>query len=181
MYTGHFAVALGAAGVARRVPLALLIAAAFASDVVEGVLAGAGLNDPTRVWSHSLPAAVSAGALIGLGWRAFGGTWREAGVLLALATLHSPLDFVTGWKAMFPGLGPMGLQLYTRPYLDAALEMSFCIGGWLVWRRSLPADRASGPPARAMLAVLLLAQAASTVRVLMLGTAADFGLSKFVR
>lgn len=181
MYTGHFAVALGASGAARRIPLALLVAAAFGSDLVEGALAAFNVNDPSRVWSHSLPAAAALGAVLALGWRAFGGTWREAGVVLLVAMTHTGLDLVTARKAWWPGEPRVGLMLYARPLLDAAVEGTMVVLAWLAWRGSVDPSRRGSRAVWGMLATLLAAQVAAML-YFKFGPGADLSaLSKFVR
>lgn len=181
MYTGHFAVALAGAGVSRRVPVALLIVAAFASDLVEGGIALLDVRDSTRVWSHSLPAATAAGVVLAAGWKLFGGTFRECAVVCIVAMSHTLLDFVTATKTVWPGVAPMGLNLYARPYVDGIVEVMCCLVGWYVWRRSVAHVPWKRPLAWAPLMVLLLAQTAATVR-LIYGGPIDFdALSKFVR
>jgi hypothetical protein len=182
VYTGHFAVALAGASVARRVPLWLLILAAFASDLAEGVVAALSIRDPTRVWSHSLPIATALGAALAVVWLFARGTWREAGVIALVGMSHTALDYVTGLKSVWPGTPPQGLYLYQRPWADAAIEVTLCVIGWWIWRRSLTAERRTSFAAHAALAVLLLAQAAATARLLGAFGRIDLdAASKFVR
>lgn len=182
MYTGHFAVALCGAGVARRVPIALLIGAAFASDIFEGTLAVFSMRDPTRVWSHSLPAAAALGLVIAIAWRLCGGSVRDCAILCVVATSHTLLDYVTATKTVWPGIRPVGLNLYGHPYADALVEGVCCVIGWWVWRRAVPRERSRSAAVWATLAVLLLAQSAATVRLLVVGGQVDLdALSKFVR
>lgn len=173
--------ALGGAGIARRIPIAVLIVAAFASDLVEGGIALVNIRDSTRVWSHSLPAATAAGVVLALGWKLFGGTFRECAVICVVAMSHTLLDFVTATKTVWPGVSPMGLNLYARPYADGIIEVICCAAGWYVWRRSVAHVPWRRPLAWAPLFVLLLAQSAATAR-LIYGGPIDFdALSKFVR
>ena len=181
MYTGHFAVALAGAGTARRVPLPLFIAAAFSSDLVEGAVAALNVSDPTRVWSHSIPACAVAGAVLALAWAAAGGTWGECALLVCAALSHAALDAFTAVKSVWPGLRPVGLNLYTHPYVDAAIEVAFCIVGWLVWRAALERDSRRAPPVWAMLAVLLAAQVLALAHLLHGSLSDPAALSKFVR
>jgi hypothetical protein len=181
LYTGHFSVALGTSG-RSRLPLWLLIVAAFACDLAEGGVAAAGVNDPMRVWSHSLPAAAVWGVLLALGWRLSGGGWRDAGILLAVSLSHVPLDFVTAVKTFVPGVPPFGLNLYARPVADAVVEAALAVAGWSLWRASLEPSRQGSVPARAMLLVLLAFEAMAMVSLMLGGTGADLdALSKFVR
>jgi hypothetical protein len=182
MYAGHFGVALGAAGRARNTPLSLLIIAAFASDLVEGVVAALGVNDPTRVWSHSAPAAIAAGVTLAFGWRLAGGRWRDAGIIVLTAASHTLLDFTTAVKTIWPGVRPMGWHLYAHPYADLLVELAVCAAGWAVWRASLPPDRRQAGPAWAVLGTLLAVQAVAFVHLAVFGAIGDpDALSKFVR
>jgi hypothetical protein len=181
MYTGHFAVALGAAGRARTVPLWLLIVAAFASDLVEGVVAACNVSDPTRVWSHSVPAAVGAGVALAAMWKASGGSWRSAAIIMLTSASHTLLDFTTAVKTVWPGTQPMGMHLYQHAYLDFLVEGAVCVVGWAVWRASLPEPRVRRL-AWVALATLLVAQAIASAHILIFGTIGDpDALSKFVR
>jgi hypothetical protein len=182
VFTGHFAVALAGAAIARRVPMGLLIGAAFAADLVEGGVAAAYVVDPTRAWSHSIPATALAGGLLALAWRIAGGSWREGAVVFLASLSHTLLDFITSLKTIWPGLPPAGLRLYGRPYPEAALEVFVSIIAWAAWRCSLPAARQSSTPVWIMLAVLVIAQAALLAHVTIFGPGAESGaLSKFVR
>lgn len=182
MYTGHFGVALAAGGAARRTPLWLLIVAAFASDLVEGVVAAFGVIDPTRAWSHSIPAALAAGVVLALGWRIAGGPWRDTGIVVIAAASHTLLDFTTAVKTVWPGVHPMGLHLYDHPYADLLVEAVVCVVGWAVWRASLAPERRRTGPAWAVLGTLLAVQGVALVHLAIFGATTDpDALSKFVR
>jgi hypothetical protein len=182
VYTGHFAVALAAAGRARTIPLWLLIVAAFASDLAEGVVAAFGVGDPTRVWSHSVPAAVGAGLVLAVTWRITGGSWRAGGIIVLTSASHTLLDFTTAVKTVWPGARPMGMHLYSHAYLDFLVEGGVCVLGWAVWRASLPPEQRHRRLAWAALGTLLIAQAIASAHILLFGTIGDpDALSKFVR
>jgi membrane-bound metal-dependent hydrolase YbcI (DUF457 family) len=182
MYTGHFGVALAAAGRERNTPLWLLIIAAFASDLVEGLVAAFRVDDPTRAWSHSAPAAIAAGVILGIGWRVAGGPWRAAGIIVLVAASHTLLDFTTAVKAVWPGAPPTGLHLYAHPYIDLLVEAALCAAGWAVWRNSLPPERRQSAAAWSVLGTLLAVQAVAFVHLAVFGATGDpDALSKFVR
>jgi membrane-bound metal-dependent hydrolase YbcI (DUF457 family) len=182
VYTGHFAIALTGAAGERRLPLWLLIAASFSGDLTEGAIALFGVRDPTRVWSHSLPSTACAGLFLGLGWMLGGGTRRGALILLLVAASHTGLDYVTGFKTLWPGQQPAGLLLYTKPFVDAAIELSMGVVAWFFWRLSLDPARRSRAPAILVLVVIAAVQVAALVVVLRFGLGMDAGdLSKFVR
>jgi hypothetical protein len=118
------------------VPLLWLLPAAIAPDLLDVGYALAGVCSPYGLYSHTVPAAVLTGAVLGgivflvTGSRVAG--LVTAGVVLA----HLPLDLVTGHKIYWPG-GPMlGLALYQRPLLDFAAEVPLLVGGWWLLRRS---------------------------------------------
>ena len=182
MFTGHFAAALAAAGRSRGLPLGLLIVAAFAGDLTEGVVAAFNVPDPTRIWSHSVPATGAAGMLLALIWRLRGGTWTEGFLVLLVALSHSALDFLTGYKTMWPGVPPMGLNLYRHPLSEYLLEIAAAVGGWVVWRSAVPVDRRASVHVWLMLALLIGVQTALLAGILLFGPGDNVeGMSKFVR
>jgi hypothetical protein len=182
VFTGHFAVALAGAGASRSLPLWLLIAASFGGDLTEAGVAFVRVNDPTRVWSHSIPATIAVGFVLAVAWKIRGGAWRDAFILLGVAASHSALDFITATKEFVPGSPPFGLNLYTHPVADGILEATFGLVGWMIWRSALtPRSRASAP-AFGMLAAILVAQLVATVSLTFWGSSlATEGLSKFIR
>ena len=163
-------------------PLGLLIGAAFGADILEGCVAAFRVNDPTRTWSHSLPATAAIGMLLAVSWRLAGGTWRDAGIVLLVAMSHTALDFFTAVKTMWPGTRPMGLNLYSRRYVEPAMEAVLCVVGWAIWRAALAKERRASMAAWSMLIVLLAVQGAALVAVIAGIVHADWdSLSKFVR
>ena len=52
----------------------------------------------------------------------------------------------------------IGLQLYKRPFIDFILESSVVLGGWLIYRQSLPSERRSAEPMFTLLGALLVVQ-----------------------
>jgi hypothetical protein len=182
VFTGHFAAALTGAGASRRLPLGLLIGAAFGADILEGCVAAFRVNDPTRLWSHSLPATAAIGVLLAAGWRLAGGSWRDAGIVVAVAMSHTALDFVTAVKTIWPGARPAGLNLYGHRYVEPAIEGALCAVGWAIWRASLATERRASTAAWSMLVALLAVQGAALVAVIAGVVHQDWdSLSKFVR
>jgi membrane-bound metal-dependent hydrolase YbcI (DUF457 family) len=181
MYSGHFGIALASAGLARRLPLALLITASFACDIIEGVVAAFNVVDRTRVYSHSLPVAVAAGAVLGLGWLLRGGRALEALLLVLVAATHTGLDLITSKKAWWPGEPIAGLLLYEHPWLDAALEVTLCALAWAVYLKVLPPERRRGWLAAAPVMLLIVAQLAAAVHLEWFEPVRDQAMSKFVR
>lgn len=181
MYAGHFGAALAGAGAARRTSLWLLIVAAFSADIVEGLLAAFNVNDPTRVWSHSLPATAIAGLVLAIVVRAMGGSWRASGVVLLVSISHSALDYVTAAKTYWPGVAPTGLRWYLHPRRDLVAEAAVGIAGWLVWRAALPRERRWAGATWVALAVLMATVAAGGLHLYRQDPRDLEGLSKFVR
>lgn len=164
MYAGHIGVALGAHGIRKAVPLWLLIIASQLPDWADAGLCLANVRTPVPgIYSHSLPAI---GVLALVAAIAYCFMVRDvAGMLLVAAVVasHAVGDFFTGMKPTWNG-GPMiGLQLYQHPMIDFAIEATVLVAGWLLYRRSLPADRRSSAPALTVLGVLLAIQAGADI------------------
>jgi hypothetical protein len=139
--TGHLGVAAAARSRWPRTPLLWLLVAAIAPDLLDIGYALAGVCSPYGLYSHTVPAAALAGAVLGgivflaTGSRAAG--LVTAGVVLA----HLPLDLVTGSKIYWPGGPLLGLALYKRPLLDFLAEVPIVLGGWWLLRRSARGPR----------------------------------------
>jgi membrane-bound metal-dependent hydrolase YbcI (DUF457 family) len=182
VFSGHFAVALGARRFAKAAPTGLLISAAFAADVWEGVVAIFQVSDPTRVHSHSLLATVVFGIVLSLYCRLKYASWRDTGVIIAVAVSHSATDFLTATKAYLHPLPPFGLDLYRFPVATGTLEAVFAVAGWMLWRSSLAAESRRSAAVWGMLWLLIAAQGALFAYIAVFGPAVDSGaLSKFVR
>jgi hypothetical protein len=113
-----------------------LLPVAIAPDLLDVAYFMAGVCSPYGLYSHTVPAAVLTGAVLGgIAFLATGS--RTAGlVTAAIVLVHLPLDLVTGHKIFWPG-GPMvGLSLYHRPLLDFVVELPLALGGWWLLRRS---------------------------------------------
>lgn len=144
MYAGHVAIAMGARRAPSAPPLWLLVLAAQGpdwGDALNGVL-GVAPADPG--WApHGFPlvligitlTAALAGRLVGR--RRGRSAGRRAALLTAVVYLsHWVVDWVTGIKPTWPG-GPLtGLDWYSRPGHDLALESLTVLVGWAVWRSS---------------------------------------------
>jgi len=165
MYTGHVAIALGARGVRRDVPLPVLVLAAQACDWVELVVHPFTPRTFTDVYSHAFPfivaPALAATAAVWL-WK------RSAGAALTVALLylsHPLLDFVTGFKPLWSGGPSMGLQVIAHPGLDFIVQSVVCLIGVAIYRRSLPQPRRRGWSAAAPLLLLVTLQGLSDLRL----------------
>jgi hypothetical protein len=133
---GHVGVAAATKSVWRRTSLPWLLVGSVAPDLVDVGFALAGVCNPYGLYSHTVPAAALIAAAIG-GAAFLTTDSRATGVASALMVLlHLPPDLVTGHKIFWPG-GPMlGLDVYSRPLLDFAIEAPILILGWWLLRRS---------------------------------------------
>jgi hypothetical protein len=136
MVAGH--AALGLLIKARRPGPAtsLLVAAAFGPDLLEWALAAFGHHN--RELSHSI-IAVGLGALFAaIAYATINqGAWGDA-IAVAIAWLsHWPADSLTGIKPTWPGGPDVGLNLYSSPGLDFAMESGLVIVAWLLYRRAV--------------------------------------------
>jgi hypothetical protein len=159
MYTGHVGFALGAHGLRRAIPLWFLVIASQLPDWTDAGFCLAGIRPSVPgALSHSLPAvavlALGAAIIYTLIYRDFSGMVLVAAVVAS----HAIGDYLTGIKPTWAG-GPMiGLQLYERPVIDFILESFVILGGWLLYRRSLPQDRRSTEPVFTLLGSLIVIQ-----------------------
>jgi len=137
MYIGHLGVALAGKGLRRDAPLWLLVLATQGCDWFE-VVACVGVPPGTSaLWSHSIPAVLFLAGVLGVA--AYRLT-RDRGVALLVAAVtvsHLVADFVTGLKPSWPGGPTIGLDLYSHPFGDFAVESVVLLAGWLIYRRSL--------------------------------------------
>lgn len=156
--------ALGAYGIRRAIPLWVLVIASQLPDWVDAGFCLAGVRPSTPgILSHSLPAVAVLALFAAL---AYAVALRDAaGMLLVAAVVvsHAVGDYFTGTKPTWAG-GPMiGLQLYKRPAIDFILEASVILGGWLVYRRSLPESLRSSRPVFTLLGALIMIQIAADI------------------
>ena len=164
MYTGHVGFALGAHGLRRAIPLWFLVIASQLPDWTDAGFCLAGIRPSTPgILSHSIPAIAAlalAAALI------YSAIYRDAAGLLLVAAVvvsHAFGDYVTGLKPTWPG-GPMiGLELYKKPVIHFIVESVVIIGGWLIYRRSVPDERRSTEPMVTLLGTLILIQAGADI------------------
>jgi hypothetical protein len=165
MYTGHVAVALAVRGVRDDLPLWSLIAISQACDWVEFFAYPRTPNVPQELYSHAFPfVVIGAGAATVAVW-----LWKRstsaAAIALALYLSHPLMDYVTGFKPLWLGGPPVGLELIHRPFADFVVQALLCAAGVVVYRQSLPPARRRRIAAVAPLALLLALQGASDVRL----------------
>ncbi len=136
MYAGHAAIATLAKSYRARVPMAVLVAVAFAPDWIAWFLDAIGHSN--RELSHSL-VAVGIGASVASLVYYFVARDGNGALLVWLTYVsHWPADFVTGLKPTWPGGPYVGLYLYTRPVVDVVIEFTVIVLCWIAYRRSLP-------------------------------------------
>jgi membrane-bound metal-dependent hydrolase YbcI (DUF457 family) len=158
MYIGHVGAALGAKRARASIGLFVLLVATYTPDWVDSALCLAGVYDPDRMISHTIPAvvlfAVVGFALYGLKTR----DWTAALILAAVILSHMLLDWITGYKPLWPG-GPMiGLSLYDRPIADFIAEGVVIVIGSVLYGQTLPPRRRPWIDVSVMLVVLLALQ-----------------------
>jgi membrane-bound metal-dependent hydrolase YbcI (DUF457 family) len=143
MIIGHVSVAYAARSRWTRLPLAALLVASLAPDLLRLVLEAAGVNQwSSNEYSHLLPwsALLAAGcALVTLAWRRDG---AGALVIFAVVLSHIALDMVSGYKPLWEG-GPSGANLQRYQQLELVVESTLMLGGWWLLRRREPRARAS--------------------------------------
>jgi membrane-bound metal-dependent hydrolase YbcI (DUF457 family) len=158
MYIGHVGAALAAKRVRTSIGLFALLVATYTPDWVDSALCLAGLYNPERLISHTVPAVVLFAlvgfALYGLKTR----DWTAALVLAGVILSHMVLDWITGYKPIWPG-GPMiGLSLYDRPVWDFIAEGVVIVIGVVLYGRTLPPRRRQWIDISIMLGALLTLQ-----------------------
>jgi hypothetical protein len=158
MYIGHVGAALAAMRVRRSIGLLLLLLATYTPDWVDTGLCVAGIYNPQGMLSHSIPAVL---LFMLVGFAAYAAVTRDwtGGLVIALVIMsHMLLDWITGYKPMWPG-GPMiGLRLYDHPVADFVVEAIVIAAGALLYGRTLPPRRRPWVDISIMLGALLALQ-----------------------
>jgi hypothetical protein len=116
----------------------LLVPVAFAPDWIEWIFTAVGRRN--QEISHSLISVGIGALLVSLIYAA---TQRDLSGALAVGLTyvsHWAADFITGHKPTWPGGPTVGLYLYSKPAVDAAIEFTVIALCWLVYRRSLPSE-----------------------------------------
>jgi len=133
MRLGHAGVALAVQRYAPRVPLWLLIGAAYGPDAIEITFRVFGHYN-TEI-SHSLVSVGVCATLVAGLYATVTRDLRGAAFLWLTYVLHWPADFITGRKPTWPGGPTVGLDLYTHLVLVTVIDLAVFGGGWLVHRR----------------------------------------------
>ena len=160
MYTGHFGIALAGKGIDSRMPLWILITAAFAPDLVISLSQLLGGIDKKAI--EPIISSVVGGFGLALVVSIIYFVWKydfAGSILLGLVSfLHTIADLITGRSHLWPGGPETGLHLYQYGYVDFALESSLVVAGWLLYQRSLPKETQRIWAAWAILGFLILLQ-----------------------
>jgi hypothetical protein len=159
MYVGHMGFALGAHGIRRVVPLWFLVIASQLPDWTDAGFCLAGVRPSVPgILSHSIPAIAALAVAAAIAYAAAARDMSGMLLVAAVVVSHAIGDYFTGIKPTWIG-GPMiGLQLYKKPFVDFVVESIVVLGGWVIYRRSLPPDRRSIEPVFTLLGVLLVVQ-----------------------
>src|SRR3569833_1409184 len=122
MRLGHAGVAFAAKRFSPRVPLWLLIGAAYGPDAIEITFRVFGRYNTEL--SHSL---ISVGVCASVLAALYAAITRDAGwarLLWLTYALHWPADFITGHKPTWPGGPIVGLDLYTHNKLVWVVDLA---------------------------------------------------------
>ncbi len=137
MYVGHAAIALALKAREPRIPIAVLVIAAFGPDWTEIALGLAFGGGHAAMWAyaHCIPGVVAGAALAG---GTYALLFRRPGVgYVGLAwLLHWPADFLTARKPLFDLQHLVGLDLYHRPAVDFVLEGGLVLVCCLLYARA---------------------------------------------
>jgi hypothetical protein len=166
MYIGHLGFALAGKGLRCNAPLWLLVVATQGCDWVQAVACVAAPAGTSAMWSHSIPVVAALAAALSLASYLLAGDRGVAALTGAVAVSHVLADYVTGLKPTWPGGPTIGLDLYSHPLGDLAVETAVLVLGWLLYRRSLPPESRSS---RLTLALLVVLGATQLLGVLKLG------------
>ncbi len=141
MYVGHIGVGLGAYSLRNTLPLWLLLIAAQVPDWVDAGFCIANVDrGPYGLYSHGfIPVGI---AMLVFGIVAYAITRDPKGAIIVALVVasHWGLDYLTGHKPTWPSGPIVGLDLYSRPVVDVIMESATILVGWLLYRRTLPAD-----------------------------------------
>ena len=115
------------------------------------------------MWSHSIPAVAVVSLSLALIYFVRSRDASSAALVAMIVVSHELCDFATGLKPTWPGGPHIGLQLYHFPAIDFVVEGLVIVIGWLIYRRSLPAERRTTSPVNVLLVSLLLLQLAASI------------------
>lgn len=166
MYVGHLGAALGAKRIAPSVGLSALVIATYLPDWVDAGLCLTGKYHDAQMLSHSVPAVLVLGLLAALVWVRHR-DWKAALVVAAVVISHVLLDYLTGIKPTWAGGPFIGFQIYRYPAMDFLLEGGVILGGWLLYRKTIPPSaRGWRSPGWMLFALLMMQAIADSQRLL---------------
>jgi hypothetical protein len=132
MRVGHAGVALAAKRATPRVPLWLLLGAAYGPDGVEMV--GRAFGHYNTEISHSLVSVAICATIVAGVYAGWTRDLSGAAIVWLTYALHWPADFVTGHKPTWPGGPEVGLDLYKHTKLVWVVDLMTFGCGWLIYR-----------------------------------------------
>lgn len=139
MYAGHLGASLAASRLRRTIPIWLLLVAAQIPDWIDSGLCIASINrGPLGMLSHSLPSVLGGALLLAVLYAVGAKDMIGAMVIATVVISHIAGDYLTGIKPTWPGGPAIGLQLYSRPFVDIVLEIGTITAGWLIYRSGMP-------------------------------------------
>jgi LexA-binding, inner membrane-associated putative hydrolase len=168
VYIGHVGAALAAKRARPSIGLFALLVATYMPDWVDGALCAAGRYNPVIMISHTLPTVV---LFAGVGFVLYGlktRDWAAALVVAGVILSHAVLDWVTGYKPIWPGGRMIGLGLYDRPAADFIVEGVVIVIGLVLYARTLPPRRRPWIDVSLMLGALLALQLAIDIAHMMM-------------
>jgi hypothetical protein len=174
MFIGHFALGFAAKRVEPRLPLAVLLAAPQALDLLWPIFVLTGIEHveiaPGNTaftplaftdypWSHSLAASLVWSLAFAGFVRARGQSGRAAAVVAALVVSHWVLDFVSHRPDMplWPGGPRLGLGLWNSVPATLAVEIAMYVAGVLIYAQTTRARDRVGAGAFWVLGAFLFA------------------------
>ncbi len=139
MYAGHVGFGLGAYSFRKTLPLWLILIAAQFPDWLDAGYCVADIDrGPYGLYTHGfIPIGIAAIVFAVLTY-AFTRDLMGALIVALVVASHWGLDYFTGIKPTWPGGPVVGINLYSRPVIDVALESATILAGWLLYRRTLP-------------------------------------------
>jgi membrane-bound metal-dependent hydrolase YbcI (DUF457 family) len=139
VYAGHVGFGLGAYSFRKTLPLWLLLIAAQVPDWLDAGFCIADVGrGPAGLYTHGFIPVATAAVAISLFTYAFTRDATGALIVALVVASHWGLDYLTGIKPTWPGGPVVGMNLYSRPFVDAAIESATILAGWLLYRRALP-------------------------------------------
>lgn len=135
MIIGHIGVALATRSQWRRIPLAALLLATFAPDLLRELLAVFLLPlKQTNLYSHALPWSVLLAFVAATVALAVMRDRTSAVVVFGVVLSHIALDMISGNKPLWNS-GPEGIDLGHVEQAELLVETVLLLSGWYLLRR----------------------------------------------